>query len=75
MVARGSPEGRGMILRFKRQALHTIYESTFSTTTFVFLGQRLLSPNKSKFEIHVVSFVVVLAQDLVKKGPDLVRSP
>lgn len=64
-----------MILEFERRALHMIYESTFSTTTSVFSSQRLLSPNTSEFEIHVVSLVVVLAQGLVKEDRDFVRSP
>ena len=45
---------------------HTIYVSS---------SQRLLPPNTSKFEIHVVSLVVVLAPGLGEEDLDLVRSP
>lgn len=55
MVTRSSQEGRGMISESGRRALHMIYEITLAIRTSVFLGQRLLSPITSKFEIHVVS--------------------
>lgn len=60
---------------WKTSTSHDLSIHVFQPQPLVFSGQRALSPNTSKFEIHVVSLVVVLAQGLVKENPDLVRSP
>ena len=68
VVARSSQERRDTMPKFESRALHMIYESTFSTKNSAVSNQRLLSRNTSKFEIHVISLVVVLAQALSRRS-------